>query len=149
MVLTMSVELFDDKILLIPDKEEKVTKGGIYIPDSVGQFDSKKTGTVVAHGPGLTDQSTGELFSISVYEGCRVSFPAFLGQEFSGKQIGMPEETYLLLTEKEIDFIIGNSIDWIDNRPFEEVYSNFGLVLVNETYAMEVNKSQTIMHKPL
>ena len=100
------VELFDDRILLIPDPAETVTEGGIIIPDSVTEFEKKKKGTVIAHGKGYVDPQTGELLPISVYVGCRVSFAAHLGEEMSATDMEMEEGKYLLINERDIDFII-------------------------------------------
>lgn len=100
------VELFDDRILLIPDPAETVTEGGIIIPDSVTEFEKKKKGTVIAHGKGYVDQNTGELLPISVYVGCRVSFAAHLGEEMSATDMEIEEGKYLLINERDIDYII-------------------------------------------
>lgn len=102
----MKPELFDDRVLILPDASEKITKGGIYIPDSATQFELKKTGIVIAHGEGFVDESTAELFPIKVWIGCRVSFSAHLGEEFSGTDIGLDDSLYLLVNERDIDVIL-------------------------------------------
>lgn len=102
----MKPETSDDRVLIKPIEADKITKGGIYIPDSAREFERKKTGIVICHGKGYVDQQTGELFPITVWEGCKVSFPAHLGEEFQGRDIGMEEGIYLLINERDIDVII-------------------------------------------
>lgn len=110
----MKPETSDDKVLIKPIESDKITKGGIYIPDSAREFERKKTGIVICHGKGYVDQQTGELFPITVWEGCKVSFPAHLGEEFQGRDIGVEDGIYLLINERDIDVIIEiNPIDEI------------------------------------
>lgn len=98
--------LYDDRVLIKPIEADKITKGGIYIPDSATEFERKKTGIVICHGKGYVDQQTGELFPISVWEDCKVSFPAHLGEEFQGRDIGLEGGIYLLINERDIDVIL-------------------------------------------
>lgn len=103
----MKPELFGDRVLIKPDIPINITKGGIFIPDSASRLDEKKTGIVICHGEGFTDESTGELFPIAVWEGCKVSVAAYLGEEFLGSEIGMEDnEIYLLINERDIDVIL-------------------------------------------
>lgn len=112
----MKPETSDDKVLIKPIEADKITKGGIYIPDSAREFERKKTGIVICHGKGYVDQQTGELFPITVWEGCKVSFPAHLGQEFQGRDIGLEDGIYLLINERDIDVILDEDIRvWIKN----------------------------------
>lgn len=140
------VELFDDRILLIPDPAETVTEGGIIIPDSVTEFEKKKKGTVIAHGNGYVDQQTGELLPISVYVGCRVSFAAHLGEEMSATDMEIEEGKYLLINERDIDCMI---YEWGDNdhNTFESKYSNLGLFVASENknyYKEQLSQSQVL-----
>jgi len=42
----------EDRVIILPDKAEKMTAGGLYIPD--GQEGKPATGTVISVGPGMT-----------------------------------------------------------------------------------------------
>lgn len=96
----------DNRVLIKPDPlEDKI--GSIFIPDSVkGQHDPKKKGVVIAAGIGHYAEQTGEFTPITVKEGDRVVFSAYLGEEIKGMDIGLGDETYLLLREWDIDFIM-------------------------------------------
>lgn len=101
----MKPQPLDNRVLIKPDPLDKQSAGGIYIPDTANQYDKKRTGTVIAHGKGHVAEQTGELIPITVWEGCRVSFPVGIGQPQPGIEIGLDDEEYLLLRETDIDFI--------------------------------------------
>lgn len=65
----MIEQLFGDNVLLKPIEEEKVTSGGIIIPDSVDNIKITSKGIVVMTGEGVHDQNTGEFKPIKVKKG--------------------------------------------------------------------------------
>ena len=70
------------------------TKGGIIIPDSAQEKPSE--GEIIAVGPGGRDEN-GKLTPIGVKTGDRVLFG-----KYSGSEIKVDDEDYLILREDEI-----------------------------------------------
>lgn len=65
-----------DKVVVLPDEPQKVTKGGIHLPDQAQKADAR--GTVVAVGPGrLNDDGTHS--EMEVKAGDRVVFSKYAG----------------------------------------------------------------------
>ena len=82
--------------VLIQRSKAKTTKGGIILPDSAQE--KPKEGTVIAVGPGKTDDK-GVTESMTVKSGDRVLFSAYSGTEVKHPNA---EEEYLILAEDEI-----------------------------------------------
>lgn len=82
-----------DRVLVEPASAEQKTAGGIIIPDTAKEKPQK--GTVVAVGPGTTDQKmtvkTGDVVLYGKYSGTEISF--------EGKN-------YLIMKESDIYAII-------------------------------------------
>lgn len=92
----MKVELFGDRVLIKPDETQKVTAGGIVIPDTAQK--TNRYGTVIKHGEGAYDERTGEFTAITVKEGDRVIYAA-------DAQIEQSEEWDNLLLMRETDIL--------------------------------------------
>lgn len=66
----MNIEqLFGDNVLLQPIEEEKISKGGIIIPDSANNVKNVSKGLVIKAGNGSYDQQTGKFNPIAVRAG--------------------------------------------------------------------------------
>lgn len=129
----MKIEPFGNKVLIKPDPlEDKI--GSIIVPDSVkGRHDPKKKGTVIAAGIGHYAEQTGEFTPITVKEGDRVVFSAYLGEEIKGIDIGLDDETYLLLREWDIDFIMAEE-NWQKEQQ-KNITDNFHKDMANTIYS--------------
>lgn len=65
----MIKELFGDMVLIKPIEENKVSKGGIIIPDSVDNVNLTSKGLIEMVGPGTHDQQTGKFIPTTVKVG--------------------------------------------------------------------------------
>ena len=82
-----------DRVLVAPAEAEQKTAGGIIIPDTAKEKPQK--GTVVAVGPGKKDEP------ITVKEGDIVLYG-----KYSGTELQLDGETYLIMKESDIYAII-------------------------------------------
>lgn len=85
-----------DRVLVLPDREAEVSKGGIHLPDGAHREGASRTGKVVAVGPGprLTDGRRGEMFYAV---GDRVLF-----NRYAGLEVELGETKHLLMSENEV-----------------------------------------------
>ena len=83
-----------DKVVVKVQGDEESKRGGIIIP-SAGDKNSVKRGTVVAVGPGKTEN--GQLVGMNVKLGDKVVFNMYAGNE-----VFYDEEDYLILSESDI-----------------------------------------------
>jgi len=83
-----------DRVLLKRIEEDNKTSGGIIIPDTAKEKPSQ--GQVIAIGPGGRDED-GKMIQMSVKVGDRVLFA-----KWSGTEVKMDGETYLIMKESEI-----------------------------------------------
>ncbi|MEO7048920.1 MAG: co-chaperone GroES [Ferruginibacter sp.] len=67
-------KLFGDNVIIKPIEEEKISKGGIIIPDSVDNIKNVSRGIVIRAGEGAYDQQTGKFKPISVKVGDTVLY---------------------------------------------------------------------------
>jgi len=74
----MNIRPLNDRILVVREKEEKKTKGGILIPDSAKEKPIR--GKVVAVGPGKRDEK-GKPIPMEVKIGDNVLFAKYAGTE--------------------------------------------------------------------
>jgi chaperonin GroES len=82
-----------DRVFVLPAPAEQKTAGGIFIPDTVKE--KPMQGTVVGVGPGKKDEPT------TVKVGDRVLFG-----KYSGTEVTLEGETYLMMREADILAII-------------------------------------------
>ena len=94
----MKVRPLQDRILVKRLEEEEKTKGGIIIPDTAKE--KPQEGKVIAVGPGKTDD-TGKKVKPDVKAGDKVLFG-----KYSGTEIKMEGEEYLILREEDILAVI-------------------------------------------
>ena len=96
--MAVKVKPLGDRVLVMPEDEEEQIKGGIIIQET----DKHKTqrGKIVAVGDGKTDDS-GKKVKLSVKKGDHVLYG-----KYSGTEVRLDDEDYLLLPEGDILGII-------------------------------------------
>ena len=95
----MNVKPLHDRVLVKRIEEKEVVKGGIIIPDTAKE--KPMEGEVVAAGPGKTTDS-GARAEMCVKAGNRILFG-----KYSGTEIKVDGEEYLIMREDEILAIVG------------------------------------------
>jgi chaperonin GroES len=90
----MKVKPLNDRVLVKRIEEVQVTKGGIVIPDTAKEKPIE--GKVIAVGPGKMSDA-GNRMALQVKEGDRVLFG-----KYSGSEIKMESEEYLMMREEDI-----------------------------------------------
>ena len=95
----MKVRPLHDRVLVKRVEEKEVVKGGIIIPDTAKE--KPMEGEVIATGPGkVTD--AGNRAALEVKAGDRILFG-----KYSGTEIKIDGEEYLIMREDEILAIVG------------------------------------------
>lgn len=84
----------DNRVLVLQDEEQNVTKGGIFIPE--GAKEKPMKGTVIKAGPG-TYSTAGTLIPSSVKAGDRVLFG-----KYGGTEVLLDTTTYLIMRDSDI-----------------------------------------------
>jgi len=82
----MEIKPLGERVVVKPEKEEKKTKGGIYLPDTASKEKPQK-GEVIAVGPDFK----------GVKKGDKVIFA-----KYGGTEIKMDEEDYLILSTDDV-----------------------------------------------
>ena len=95
----MYLEPLFNYVVVEKDAEKEETAGGILIPDNSKEKPS--TGTVIKVGPGVVNETTGQLITTTVKEGDRVFF-----LRYGGQQVTVEDKEYTILKETEILGII-------------------------------------------
>jgi chaperonin GroES len=90
----MKINPLADRVLVRPLDAAETKKGGIIIPDTAKE--KPQEGEVVAVGKGRVT-SKGERIALEVKKGDRVLF-----RKYSGTEINIEDEKYLILQENEI-----------------------------------------------
>ncbi|OHB18437.1 MAG: co-chaperone GroES [Parcubacteria group bacterium RIFCSPHIGHO2_01_FULL_47_10b] len=92
----MKLQPLHDHIVLQPLTEEKKTKGGIVLPETVDK-DKPEMGKVLAVGPGKRDDS-GKLIVMGVKIGDKVLFKSYAPDEFEidGDKVLVAKESDIL-----------------------------------------------------
>ena len=88
-----------DRVIVKPSEAEETTKGGIILPDTAKEKPIE--GTVVAIGPGKTADD-GKLVKPEVKVGDKVLYG-----KYSGTEVTVEGEEYLIMRESDIFAIIG------------------------------------------
>lgn len=94
----MKIKPLHDRVIVKRTQEEEKTKGGIIIPESAKEAPAE--GTVVAAGPGKTDDS-GKVHALGVKKGDRVIF-----SKYAGTEVKIEGEDHLIMREEDILGII-------------------------------------------
>lgn len=95
----MKLNPISDNIIVVPEKKELKTKGGILLPESV-EKEKPQVGEVVAAGPGKLSEN-GERLKMQVKKGDMVLFA-----KYSPQEIKMDGKEYFILKEDDILAII-------------------------------------------
>ncbi|MBT8332207.1 MAG: co-chaperone GroES [Deltaproteobacteria bacterium] len=95
----MKLRPLQDRILVQRVKEEETTKGGIIIPDTAKEKPAE--GKVVAVGNGKLDEK-GKRIALETKKGDRILFG-----KYSGTEVKMEGEEYLIMREDDVLGIIG------------------------------------------
>ncbi len=98
--MAVNITPLHDRVLVRRLEEKEVVKGGIIIPDSAKE--KPQEGEVVAVGNGRREK--GELIPLDVKPGDRILFG-----KYSGNDITIDDEEYMILKEDEILAKIGGS----------------------------------------
>ena len=94
----MKVKPLGDRVLVEPQKEDEVQKGGIIIPDSAKE--KPQQGKVVAVGTGKLDDD-GKAIPFNVKKGDKVLMP-----KYGGTEIKIDDKEYQIVREDDILGII-------------------------------------------
>jgi chaperonin GroES len=95
----MNLTPLADRVIIKPSEAEEKTKGGIILPDTAKEKPIE--GTIVAAGPGkVTDD--GKTVKMSVKVGDKVLYG-----KYSGTEITVEGEEYLIMRESDIFAIVG------------------------------------------
>jgi chaperonin GroES len=88
-----------DRVIVKPMETEEITKGGIIVPDTAKEKPIE--GTIVAVGPGKVTED-GKQVKLEVKEGDKVLYG-----KYSGTEVTVEGEEYLIMRESDIFAIIG------------------------------------------
>jgi chaperonin GroES len=88
-----------DRVIVKPSEAEEKTKGGIILPDTAKEKPIE--GTLVAVGPGKVAED-GKTVKLEVKVGDKVLYG-----KYSGTEVTVEGETYLIMRESDIFAIIG------------------------------------------
>lgn len=95
----MKIQPLSDRVLVEPEKEDEVKKGGIIIPDTAKE--KPQAGKVVAIGTGKLDDN-GKKIPFNVKVGDKVLMP-----KYGGTEVKIDDKEYQIVREEDILGIIG------------------------------------------
>ena len=90
----MKIKPLADRVLIKPSAEEEKTKGGIVLPDTAKE--KPQRGEVIAVGEGKKTEE-GKQVPLTVKKGDKVLYG-----KYSGTEIGVNGEEYLIMREEDI-----------------------------------------------
>jgi chaperonin GroES len=90
----MSLKPLDDRIVVKPNEAEQTTASGLVIPDTAKE--KPQQGKVIAVGKGKVEKD-GKVTPLDVKEGDTILFG-----KYSGQEIKLDNEEYLIMREEEI-----------------------------------------------
>ena len=93
-----------DRILLRRIEEGETVRGGIIIPDSAKE--KPQEGEVISVGKGKSNDE-GKVFPLDVKSGDRILFG-----KYSGTEIKIDGEEFLIMREEEVIGILKSKLDW-------------------------------------
>ncbi len=97
--MSIKIRPLGDRVIISPIEPKEVVKGGIIIPDSAKE--KPMQGKVVAAGPGAINKK-GDRLPMDVKEGDTVLYG-----KYSGTEIKLEDEKYIIMHQEEILGIIG------------------------------------------
>lgn len=74
-------EPLNDVIIVALDTSDKITSGGIILPEAATANMTAQSGTVIARGPGARSPLTGERITLSLEVGDRIIFGQYAGHD--------------------------------------------------------------------
>ncbi len=95
----LSIRPLGDRVIVKSIEQAEKTSGGIYLPDTAKE--KPQQGVVVAAGAGRKNDK-GELIPMEVAVGNRVLYG-----KYSGTEVKIEGETYLIIKESEVLAILG------------------------------------------
>ena len=95
----LSIRPLGDRVIVKSIEQAEKTSGGIYLPDTAKE--KPQQGVVVAAGTGRKNDK-GELIPMEVAVGNRVLYG-----KYSGTEVKIEGETYLIIKESEVLAILG------------------------------------------
>ena len=96
----MKLKPLGDRVLVKAEEEGEVKKGGIIIPDTAKE--KPQEGTIIAVGPGKLDDK-GQRIALNIKAGDRVLYG-----KYSGSEVKLDDQEYMIMHEEDIYGIIGN-----------------------------------------
>ncbi len=105
--MAVNITPLHDRVIVKRIEDKETVKGGIIIPDSAKE--KPQEGEVVAVGSGKREK--GELIPLDVKAGDRILFG-----KYSGNEIKIDDEEYLILKEDEILAKIGGAAKAASSR---------------------------------
>jgi chaperonin GroES len=97
----MQLQPLADRVVVKPLEETEQMKGGLYIPDTAKE--KPQQGEVVAVGPGRMSED-GKRIETELKVGDRVIYG-----KYSGTEVTVEHEDYLILRESDVLAVVGNS----------------------------------------
>jgi len=97
----MTIRPLHDRVLIKRIEEQETIKGGIIIPDTAKE--KSQEGEVMALGAGKILEN-GSILALDVKEGDRILFG-----KYSGTEVKIAEQDYLILREDEIIGVFTNN----------------------------------------
>lgn len=97
-VKTLNLKPLGDRIIIKALPQEDVTKGGVFLPDTAKE--KPQQGEVLSVGQGRYDDN-GKLIPMTVKTGNKVLYG-----KYSGTEIKLEGEEYLILSEKDVLAIV-------------------------------------------
>jgi len=88
------IEPLGDRVVIRPIPKEKVSKGGIVLPDTAKE--KPQEGEIIAVGPGRLTED-GERIAMEVKKGDRVIYSKYAGTEFK-----LDDEELVIMRESDI-----------------------------------------------
>lgn len=95
----MNLKPLADRVIIKPAEAEETTKGGIILPDTAKEKPIE--GTIVAVGPGKVSDD-GKVVKMEVKSGDKVLYG-----KYSGTEVTVDGEEYLIMRESDIFAIVG------------------------------------------
>jgi chaperonin GroES len=91
-----------DRVVVKPLERDETTKSGIVLPDTAKE--KPQEGLIEAVGNGKYNEQTGQRIALDVKVGDRVIYA-----KYSGSEIKIDEQDYLILSERDILAIVGSN----------------------------------------
>jgi chaperonin GroES len=91
-----------DRVVVKPLERDETTKSGIVLPDTAKE--KPQEGLIEAVGNGKYNEQTGQRIALDVMVGDRVIYA-----KYSGSEIKIDEQDYLILSERDILAIVGSN----------------------------------------